>query len=89
MLSEILMAGILAIIITLLVIFYLIRLDNSRTERERIRSDKYRIQNGIARPSYSSEGDEGDWVQKIISGVVASNPELVAQLAEKFLSKKE
>ena len=88
MLSEILMAGILAIIITLLVIFYLIRLDNSRTERERIRSERYLAKDGYVRSSYSTEGDEGDWVQRIISGVVASNPELVAQLAEKFLKKE-
>jgi len=87
MLSEILMAGILAIIITLLVIFYLIRLDNSRTERERIRSERYLQKQGVQ--SYSNENEDGDWIQKIISGVVASNPELVAQLAEKFLSKKE
>lgn len=81
-LSVILAVGIIAIIVTVLIAFVLLRIDNSRTVRENIR-----LQTAIARsgglPSggQSSEGGELGWLGTIITEIVTKNPEIV----EKFL----
>lgn len=96
MLTEILLAGIIAIVILLIVVAFLLRVDNSRTERERIRSERYilkALQTGGYNPISSSgygqdENGEMGWVSSLISDVVAKNPELVQTFLNN-LQKKE
>ena len=91
-LVTVLAVGVVAIIITILIGFILLRIDNSRTVRENIRLQTAIARNSPGSGSYqgASQNGAGDlgWLGSIISEIIAKNPELV----EKFISnfgKKE
>lgn len=94
-LVTIALIGFFAVIITLLIGFVLLRIDNSRTVRENIR-----LQTALARnpgagsypsgyPSHGENEGELGWLGSIITEVVTKNPELVEKFLSNIGQKKE
>lgn len=81
-LTVILAIGIFAIIITVLIAFVLLRIDNSRTVRENLRLQTAIARSGGQYPAggQSSEGGEMGWLGTIISEIVTKNPEIIEKV---------
>lgn len=93
-LVTIALVGFFVIVVTLIVGFVLLRIDNSRTVRENVRLQTAMARNsgsGSYQSGYPREQNEGElgWIGTVISEIVTKNPEIVEKFISNMGTKKE